>query len=101
MRQERHGDELYQWAVEDGRLYRRHTSLGADAVLDANKRAMADHGARTLSFGRPVLRIPLAQYHLLAKLHPGLKSRDAAEKSKAIERICNDPDFRYLVCGKW
>ena len=104
MRRERYelsGNELFYWKEQDGHLYRQHVSLDEAMLLKQNAEVRANGGARTLSFGRMVLRMTEVHYHLLCKKYPGLLHGDAREKDRIWEKVSRDPDFAGLVVGKW
>lgn len=93
---EQDGAELCTWHYEDGKIWRRHVSLNEAAVLAENARIRSNGGPRSLSFGKPLMQIPLAVWLDLRKKFPALASRDKAEKRKAWIRLSRDPEYRHL-----
>jgi len=85
----------YQWS-SDGRLVRRHSSLGEDRIMTENARVRANGGSRSLSFGKLLMRMSYAQYVFLTRVNPALASSDKREQLAAWKRLASDGGYRNL-----
>ena len=91
------GDERLDFAWdEDGRMVRRHTSPGEDGIMAENARVRASGGSRSLSFGKMILQMSVAQYEAVTRINPALKSRDPVEQTRAWKVLARDGGYRNL-----
>lgn len=93
------GLELERIRLEADRVTRIHESVNEDAIMKTNERVRSEGGARNLTFGRPILQMSYAQYLILQKRFPELKSRDPQDRQRGWLKVFNDPDWRKLQLG--
>lgn len=91
------GGELQRFYWDDTTLHRVHSSITEDRIMRENR----ELEGRTLEWGRPVLRMSLAQYEWLQRVFPDFKpGGDPVARRRIIEKICRDPGLRALVIGR-
>lgn len=90
------GTEKQEFEWDGMTLRRKHTSLDEAQIMRENQLFRSDGGARSLGFGKLILRMSRAQYEFLTKVNPALKSRDAAERTRAWKRLASDGGYRNL-----
>ena len=61
-----------------------------------NARVRASGGSRTLSFGKMMLQMSVAQYIHLCRINPALASDDKQEQTRAWQRLARDGGYRNL-----
>lgn len=89
--------ELSEFFWDGDVLHRLSSSLTEDRIMRENK----ELAGRTLSWGRPVLRMSMAQYEMLCRKFPDFRpGGDPVARLKIMRTIARDPDFRDLVIGK-
>jgi hypothetical protein len=95
--QDRDDTELSRFYWDDLTLQRVSTSLSEERIMRENR----ELEGRTLSWGRPVLRMSLAQYEMLQRVFPDFKpGGDPVARRRVVEKISKDPEFRDFVIGR-
>lgn len=84
----------FQW-TPDG-VMRRHSSVEEGRIMLENQRVRAAGGSRSLSFGKMILRMSLAQYHFLTRVNPALRDPDAKVRTAAWKALARDGGYRNL-----
>jgi hypothetical protein len=93
---QRDDTELEGWKVQAGELVRCHQSINEDRIMAENAAIRSNELTRNLSFGRPILRMSLAQLEALQRRFPVLRHGSALERSNTWKRIARDPEFWRL-----
>jgi hypothetical protein len=91
------GTEKQEFFWDDGmKLVRRSTSLEEAQIMRENQLFRSHGGAKSLGFGKMVLRMSQAQYRFLTTVNPALKSKDPQERTRAWKRLAQDGGYRNL-----
>jgi hypothetical protein len=90
------GTEKSEFTWDGMTLHRKSTSLDEAQIMRENQMFRSDGGARSLGFGKMILRMSQAQYHFLTRVNPALKSKDPVERTKAWKRLAQDGGYRNL-----
>jgi hypothetical protein len=88
--------EFEAWKVQAGEVVHLHQSLNEDRIMAENAAIRSNELTRNLSFGRPILRMSLAQLEALQRRFPVLRHGSALERTRMWKRIARDPEFRRL-----
>lgn len=78
------------------RLVRRHTSTEEALIMKENQNFRSNGGARTLGFGKMILRMSFAQHEFLCRVNPALRSKDPQERTRAWKKLAQDGGYRNL-----
>ena len=88
--------EVELFKLEHDSIVRAHRSLNEDRIMAENATIRSEGLARDLTFGRPLLRMSLAQLEALQRRFPVLKHGTSLERSRMWKLIARDPSFRKL-----